>query len=776
VSERPPAPRVLLIGDWRVDLATGVVSRDGTVRRLRPQVIDVLAALASRPSEVVSKQDLLDIAWKGRFVSDSPLTTTIAELREALEDDAKEPRYVQTVPKRGYRLIAAVQDISLESPAPAGREVQAAAQPEVAESRAVLQPETLATPATPATPETAGAPPLQPLRPLPSPLQQPPLQPPASQAQMPPPGPRGRTARHAFLFTATAVALASLVALSLAFTASAPPPPLVAIPITLDAGQRWPMRTAQVAALSPDGRTLVYTVETADGRRQLVRRDLQTTAVETVPGSQGASGPFFSPDGTRLGFFRQGAIHAIDAGGKDGNQEKLVDVSVAFGASWRSNGDLVFAGNYRSGLSLMTPGSMDVRPLTVLTPEQQEASHRYPTALPNSPFVLFAALGAKAARIEAVDVNTGARHTVVEDSAFARFAAPDRLLYARGAVLMSVRFDPMTARMKGSPVEIARDVANWPQTGLTQFAVSESGVLVYLTEPPRIDRELVVVDRAGQVTPLPVDAGPYVHPRLSPDGRQVAMWQEIDDARDVVVLDIASKQVTAITHDGISARPVWGPDGQRLAFDRPSTGSPANVVMAPLTPDAPAQTLLPRDRVQNVEDWLPDGRTIVVSQVEPDTGGDLHLVRLNTRQALPLANAPGPDAGVAVSPDGRWIAYGHGVAEGKEPSLAIVSTDPANTVRVDVAGSGRELRWSRDGRELFYRAGGAMFAIPLREADGRLTAGPAVELFRGAFEQRPAFRANYDVFPDGRFLMLRRRGGASTQQIIVSLNWKTPAH
>jgi eukaryotic-like serine/threonine-protein kinase len=769
VPERPPAPRVLLIGDWRVDLATGVVSRDGVVRRLRPQVIDVLAALASRPAEVVSKQELLDIAWKGRFVSDSPLTTTVAELREALEDDAKEPRYVQTVPKRGYRLIAPVHDVTMEPAAPGAREIQAADQPEALEDQAAARPDA---PKRTGARETPG-PPGPPGPPKASPLE-PPLQPPISQAHALPPIARGRTARHALLFTATAVALASLVALSLAFTASAPPPPLVAIPISLDAGQRWPMRTAQVAALSPDGRTLVYTVETAEGRRQLVRRDLQTTAVEIIPGSQGASSPFFSPDGARLGFVRPGAIHAFDASGKE---EKLVDVAVALGASWRSNGDLVFAGNYRSGLSLMTPGSMDVRPLTVLTPEHQEASHRHPTALPNSPFVLFAALGAKMARIEAVDVNTGARHTVVEDSAFARFAAPDRLLYARGPVLMSVRFDPMTARIKGSPVEVARDVAYWPQTGLTQFAVSASGVLVYLTEPPRIDRELVAVDRAGQVTPLPVDAGPYIHPRVSPDGRQIAMWQEIGDARDVVVLDLASKQVTAITHDGISARPVWGPDGQRLAFDRPSTGSPANVVMASLTPDAPAQTLLPRDRVQNVEDWLPDGRTIVVNQIEPDTGGDLHLVRLNTRQALPLANAPGLDAGVAVSPDGRWIAYGHGgVTEGKEPSLAIVSTDPVNTVRVDVTGGGRELRWSRDGRELFYRAGNAMFSIPLREANGRLTASPAVELFRGAFEQRPGFRANYDVFPDGLFLMLRRRGGAATQQIIVSLNWKTSTH
>jgi len=754
VSEHSPSSRMLQIGDWRVDPATGVVSRQDTVRRLRPQVVDVLLALASRPSEVVSKQELLDSAWKGRFVSDSPLTTTIAELREALEDDAKEPRYIQTVPKRGYRLIAPVREAAAEPPAvvpPAIVSVAVAPSAIVPVPAQVLPagPVLTAESETPAVtqPATIGAP------------------------QVRPPVVSGRTARHVVLFTATAAALALLVALSLAFTATAPSSPLVAIPISLEPGQQWPFRTSQVAALSPDGRTLVYTVENAEGRRQLVRRDLQTTAVEIVPGSQGAAFPFFSPDGARLGFFRQGTIQAIDARGKD---EKIADITAGFGATWRSNGDLVFAGNFRSGLSLMPPGSTDAHPLTVLTPERQEASHRYPIALPNSRFVLFTALGAKSARIEAVDVTNGARHTVVEDAGFARFAAPDRLLYARGPVLMSVRFDPETAQVIGSPGEVARNLAFWPQTGLTQFAVSASGVLVYLTEAPRVDRELVAVDRKGQVTPLPVAAGPYIHPRLSPDGRRIAMWQEVGDARDVVVLDLTSKQLTTITHDGSSARPVWGPDGHRLAFDRPSTGSPANVVMGTAAEDAPAEALWPSDRVQNVEAWLPDGRTMIVSQIEPATGNDLHFVRVDTRQTRPLSNMPGPESGAAVSPDGRWVAFGRARGnDGGESSIMIASTDAEDRWRIDVTSGGREPRWSRDGRELYYRAGSSMYAIPLHETAGHLTAGPGVELFRGAFEQRPGFRANYDVLPDGRFLMLRRRGGSPAQQIIVSLNWKT---
>jgi Tol biopolymer transport system component len=174
-----------------------------------------------------------------------------------------------------------------------------------------------------------------------------------------------------------------------------------------------------------------------------------------------------------------------------------------------------------------------------------------------------------------------------------------------------------------------------------------------------------------------------------------------------------------------------------------------------------------------VEAWLPDGRGLVISQIEPATSSDLHLVRLDTRQVQPLASAPGPEAGAVVSPNGRWIAYGYGSGiDSSGPSAVIVSTDVADARRVDLPGAGRELRWSHDGRELFYRAGDAMYVLPVHEDDGRLMTGSAVRLFRGVFEQRPGFRANYDVLADGRFLMLRRRGGTPPQQIIVSLNWK----
>jgi Tol biopolymer transport system component len=360
-----------------------------------------------------------------------------------------------------------------------------------------------------------------------------------------------------------------------------------------------------MAAISPDGSELVYAVESAAGRH-LIARNLRTRDVRALADTDGAASPFFSPDGSRLGFWKGGALRAMNR--DDGSTVLLADAMAPFGASWRSNGDLVFTSTYRSGLFLSHTGggSRVVRPLTIPAAENREVSHRWPDALPNSRFVLFSVIrDAGDPQVVALDISSGVRHLVVENSTRAQFAAPDHLLFARGRRLMVARFDPPTARIVGDAVEVADDLAFSPVSGLAQFTVSSTGVLAYLTKPAQIGRDLVLVDRSGHVTRLPAPARPYIHPRVSPDGRQIAMWQEIDDTADI---------------------------------------------------------------------------------------------------------------------------------------------------------------WT-------YK--GAMYAVPVAAVASTIQVGTSTALFADDFEKRPAPRANYDVMPDGRFLMLRRHERSATQHIILSLNWST---
>jgi len=574
----------------------------------------------------------------------------------------------------------------------------------------------------------------------------------------------------AFRVIAFAAVIFALTAMSWRSRSTGHVTPPMELPITLETGARWPARDQGMIAISPDGSAIVYAVE-VDNRVRLVRRDLRTRSVTPLEGTDGAFSPFFSRDGNWIGFWQTGSFRRIPAGGGDVSSI-VATANGAFGASWRSNGDLVFASGPLLGLFCLREGEAEARPLTELDHGNLEMSHRYPEALPDSPFVLYTASRTAGAQIRAVDATTGANHLVVEHSTHARFAPPNHLVFARGRTLMAAPFDPTTAQLTGDAVEVAGDVMYGQASGQSQFSVSAAGVLAFISNPTRLDRELVLVDRAGAVTPLGAPPQPYIHPRLSPDGTQIAAWLQSDDAGDVWTYDLRSRELTRRTDTGRNWRPIWAPDGKQLAFDAQPSGMD-NVFTLELVAGSAPVALARRDRVQSAEDWFPDGRSVVVAQVEPDTGSDLMIVDVQTRQVRPLANDRGSESGAAVSPDGRWVAYQWNTP-GQSPIYAVAATGDRKTL-VQVAERGREPRWSRDGREIFFRANGAMFAVAVSERDGTLVPAAPIELFRGDFEERPAARANYDVMPDGRFLMLRRIDVQTPQRIVVSLNWRQRA-
>jgi len=718
------------IGNRRVDPATGLVSGPEFTCRLRPQIVDLLLLFIDHPGEVLGKQQLLDRIWGTKFVSESALTTAVGELREALGDDPRNPTVLQTVPKRGYRLIGSVSPD--EAPEP---DLPPPSSEPISIGEVAPVPDAISTTAR--------------------------MSPPAS------PPSRRMVGLSLVAFAIIAMALGGMSWRARSTSRLTPP---MELPIALQPGERWPARDQGMIAISPDGSSLVCAVE-SENRVRLVRRDLRTRSVTPLEGTDGAAGPFFSRDGEWIGFFQGGAFRRIPAAG---GVVSLIVASAngAFGGSWRSNGDLVFASGPRLGMFWLPAGEATARPLTELDPTNGETSHRYPEALPDSRFVLYTASRVAGSQIRAVDVTTGANHLVVENSSHARFASPDHILFARGRTLMAAPFDPATAQVTGDAVEIAGDVMYAQASGQSQFAVSAAGVLAFVSNPPRLDRELVLVDRRGAVTPVGAPMQPYIHPRLSPDGKQIAVWLQSDDTGDVWTYDLTNRQLTRRTDNGVSWRPIWSPDGRQLAFDAKPSGMD-NVFTLGLAAGSTPVPLARRDRVQSAEDWFPDGRSLVLAQVEPDTGSDLVIVDVETLRVRPLVNDQGSEAGAAVSPDGRWVAFQWNMAS-KGGIYAVAATGD-RTSRVQLAARGREPRWGHDGREIFFRDQGAMFAIGVSEHAGALVATSPIELFRGDFEERPAARANYDVLPDGRFLMLRRVDAETPQRIVVSLNWKARA-
>jgi serine/threonine-protein kinase len=448
----------------------------------------------------------------------------------------------------------------------------------------------------------------------------------------------------------------------------------------------------------------------------------------------------------------------------------LAEGADARGASWGSQGAIVFAPTRTSVLHEVSDAGGSVRALTKFS--AMEGSHRWPEFLPGGKMLLFAALRSgsnwEQATIAVHSVDTGERRDLIEGGSHPRYTPSGHLVYVRGQTLMAAPFDIERLAVTGAGVPVVEGVMpSPPLSGMAQYSFSTTGALVYL--PGSIEafqRQLVWVNRIGTEQPLNAPPRPYRNPRIAPDGQRVAVAIE-EQQMHVWVYDLARDALTRLTTEGgLNYNPVWSADGQHIgftAFGRPDQGffrqrvdgSGALERLCCEAGDWPATS------------WSPDGQIAVGSGAT----GDLHVWRPGDRNVTPLARTPFVEGAGMFSPDGRWIAY----ASDESGRVEIyVRAYPGPGVRAQIStNGGTEPTWNRNGRELFYREGSRMMSAPIAGGPN-FSAGRPTILFEGQYEPSLVGYANYDVSPDGqRFLMLKAGAAAETEptQINVVLNW-----
>jgi len=329
-------------------------------------------------------------------------------------------------------------------------------------------------------------------------------------------------------------------------------------------------------AMSPDGTHLVY-VARKDETQQLYVRAMDSLEAKPIPGTEGAGNPFFSPDGQSLGFFVGGKLKKVSASG--GVTLTLGDASNPHGASWGRPGIIAFGHTNGSALLQVPNAGGSPQPLTRL--EKGEVGHRWPEFLSGGKAVLFAAGSGVTnwsnAKVAVESLGTGERRNLIPLGTEPRYAPTGHLLYAQGGTLMAVSFDPQRLAVMGAAVPVVDGVLQSTSSGAAQYSFSTEGSLVYV--PGGIQtaqNKLVWVSRNGAEEPLAAAARPYSNPRLSPDGRRVAVG--IDEQESQVWLyDITRETLTRLTFEGsINGYPVWTPDGKRIAFSSSKDG-PQNV-------------------------------------------------------------------------------------------------------------------------------------------------------------------------------------------------------
>jgi serine/threonine-protein kinase len=536
-------------------------------------------------------------------------------------------------------------------------------------------------------------------------------------------------------------------------------------------------RTA--VAFSRDGKYLVFNAGDSEGFR-LYLRPMDGLEAQPIPFTEGALGPFYSPDGKWIGFWANGSLKKVPIGG--GPAITLCDTSsLPVGASWGPNGTIVF-GKDEGGILEISSDGGEPRAITHLA--EGEYSHRLPYILPDGETVLFTKLkrrrGWDEAQIVAFSLETGEQKVLVDNGVDARYSLTGHLVFVRSGTLMAVPFDLKRLEVTGGPVGVAeiKQAVNARHdasgTGSGQFSFSDSGSLAYV--PGGIflspEKSLVLVDRDGAAEVLAAPKADYYYPRLSPDGRRIAVSVRSVQEWDIWAYDITRGTSTRITQDeSVETSPIWSPDGHRIAFISDRTGK-SSLYGIPADSSGSAERLTTLEQV-SAASWSPDGLALVILHRASEGNNDIWILPLEG-EPQPFVESPFHELYPTFSPDGRWLAY----VSNQSGRLEVYVTSypgPGPKHQISVNG-GRAPSWAPNGRELFYHSFEVdrerfMWAVKITTNPTFIAGKPRVLFKRDFVGQVPS--RGYDVTPDGRFLLVQAESPRQEEvtKIHITLNW-----
>ena len=544
--------------------------------------------------------------------------------------------------------------------------------------------------------------------------------------------------------------------------------PLSAVRATIDLppATGYALFATNNLSLSPDGKRVVY-LAYGQQASTFMRRDLEQFGPGVpMPGTADAIMPFFSRDGAWLGFVASGKLQKIPAGG--GAATHICDMLAPYGAAWAPDDTIVFA-DAAKGILMRVPSSGgEPKPISSL--EKGERAHRWPDVLPDGSVLYAANSGTNwsDSRIVVQPADGGARRTVLEAASTPRYLASGHLAIVRAGTLYLAPFDVRTLTATGPPRQVADSVAFNESDGRAHYAVAGNGTLVYAVAPDvAIDRTLVWVSRDGKIEPVGLEQRAYDHPRISPDGRQLAVTIRGQNP-DVWVADLERKTLTRFTFEpGEDESGVWTPDGRRITYAA-SRGSTGRMTFWKAADSSGVEEqLFVSPSHHHLGGWTPDGRTLISEETDGTFG--LYTGTVGEKQTKPYLQTPFNEVAAQLSPNGEWIAYSSNES-GATQVFVQAFPGPGSRQQISVGG-GTEPKWARSGRELFYRAGDRVMAVPI-EFTPTLSPGAARMLFKGDFTRVGWGQANYDISPDGsRFLMIQGVEQDLPTQLRLVLNW-----
>jgi serine/threonine-protein kinase len=521
-------------------------------------------------------------------------------------------------------------------------------------------------------------------------------------------------------------------------------------------------------AISPDGSVIAFTDSAGDDTRLLIKRRSDVHPVP-VPGTEGAAGPFFSPDGTWIGYFAHGGkVRKVPVSGggsieltSSGNETYVI-------GAWLEDGRIVFVDGF-GGMSAVSSEGGPATSLRAANPGHRDDVNSL-EPLPGSRGVIFTGCPGNCASGSGVyvfDFENDTTRLLVPNAVGGWYSPTGHLLFTgRDGGLFAARFDVRRLEVTSGVVPVTDGVAP------NGFVLSASGTALYISGTQDLRQStLVWVARDGSEEPFAPDwVGAFEYPALAPDGVTLAVSVREDVTRLWVRRPDGSR-LRVFNGDVGSWRPSWTADGRSIGFAITNAGTTTaagdnDVYLVPADGSAPPRRFVDIDIGLWEVEFSRDGAWVVVRGDVGGAYGVFYARRLSGDTALARIHSDSSfNTQAAISPDGRWLAY---TSDRTGRAEIYVASFPDMQVKYPVSqAGGTEPRWARSGRELFFRSRGQMMSLPVPAGAG-FAPGSARALFAAGAYASASNRAQYDVAPDGRrFLMIRRPTREGQEVVLV---------
>jgi serine/threonine protein kinase len=578
-----------------------------------------------------------------------------------------------------------------------------------------------------------------------------------------------RRVREKLGWGAFAVAAVAAAAFAVLWARRAPElPQVVRFPLTLPAS----VQNASPPSVSPDGRYIAFTA-TSGGQRMIWLRPMDAIEARALPGTEGAYRPFWSPDSRFIGFLGAGKLRKVDIAG--GPPQTLCDVTSDGDGSWSPEGVILFDGGTTDPLREV-PASGGVSKPVVLDEGQTGGTPGagWPEFLPDGKHFLYSIIKGPELTLKVGLLGSSVSKTLFKTTTRVAYAAPGYLLFVRDRTLVAQKFDAGSLAIEGEAVPLGEGLGT-DTVGLASFSVSRTGVLAYRGGELGGSR-LLWIDRAGKETPVIDAVGDYHDSWFSPDHTRLAYDVGGTNAgNDVWIRDLQRGVSSRFTFGpSTNVDPVWSPDGRRIVYTSREKG-PGDLFMKDASGTKDPEPLLVDATEKYVSDWSADGKYLLFSaRGGTNRGWDIWALPMDgERKPIPVVRTQFAEIWATFSPDGKYIAY-QSNESGRAEIYVQEFPDARNKWQVSTDG-GVESHWRADGKELFYRSGPRIMAVPV-QLGASFSAGTPAALFETRFSSVVA-RGLFRPAPDGqRFVVLASRAVGAEQPASVVLNWTSALH